>query len=324
MGGVAVDLGHERGVRPVEVDLEAVQERVDSRGRQAFAAAELQEAALQLAAGGPGVGPVQDDGPPQPGGAAAPGVGREHRIDRDQVEQPQALGLVDGAVDIALREALGQVEQGAGRGGHGDRTAGGGLGVREAPGPVDAQTGSPGPAADPGDRHVDGCACARPQPPQGRGARVAEDRPLAEGQRGGQPAPLAGDRSVADGEYLAVKGVQPARANAAFDRRPADPERQELTECDHSMLGGGQGGQLALRGVDVATSHSAGSAATPGGSPRETAGVDVSSSHGEAYASIPPSPLTRRRSRRTWRPPGRSTTTARAESRTLAPMAAGR
>ncbi len=114
VGGGAVGLGDEAGVRPEEVHLVAVDEGVRARPGQAARGDEGEEALLELAAGDLrlGVGQRRERRPERSGPAAGGDV-----LEHADVEQAEDLRAVTDALEPVGGQDVGQVEQGAHGGG---------------------------------------------------------------------------------------------------------------------------------------------------------------------------------------------------------------
>ncbi len=107
----AVDLDDEPAARPVEVDLEAADDRVHPRPGDAVRVAEREERVFELAPRERVPGGVlakQRREERRPGPAR---MGRHDRFERGEVEQLQHLRLVERALHRPARERRGQVEQ---------------------------------------------------------------------------------------------------------------------------------------------------------------------------------------------------------------------
>ena len=107
----AVDLDDEPAARPVEVDLEAADDRVHPRPGDAVRVAEREERVLELAPrervpGGVLAKQRREQRRPRPAR-----MGRHDRFERGKVEQLQHLRLVERALHRPARERRGQVEQ---------------------------------------------------------------------------------------------------------------------------------------------------------------------------------------------------------------------
>jgi hypothetical protein len=144
--------------------------------------------------------------------------------------ESQALGLVDGLLQLVSLQDAGQVELGAGGGGDGDAVVGGDL-VAGENGSVKEESGPSGLV--PRDGHVD-AAVEGPQAPQRSGRSMAED--AAGGKGRCHPPPAQGDHLVTHGVHPAVKRVEPARSEPKIDRPGADPGGEQLRTCDDAML----------------------------------------------------------------------------------------
>jgi hypothetical protein len=126
VGPPAVGLDHDPPVGPGEVGLDrglavaGVDPELDLRVGEAEGTGEGQEGFLEvvLGRGAPDVVVLEDVADPL--GAGASWVAGELVIDLVQVKALNDLGLVEGALELALVDEFGQVEQGAGDRGHGD------------------------------------------------------------------------------------------------------------------------------------------------------------------------------------------------------------
>ena len=82
-------------------------------------------------------------------------------------------------------------------------------------------------------------SAARAQSPERRGAGVAEDRPVAEGEDRRHPAPLARQPPVSHSEHARVQPVQAAAARSGVDRADRQAGAPQLTEADDAVLAPG-------------------------------------------------------------------------------------
>src|SRR4029079_1456492 len=96
-------------------------------------------------------------------------------LEPPQIEEPQALSLLHSPGYVMPRGHLGEVQQRAGDGRHRDSVLDRDVLRIEAAHEVQVDPRSPAPAA-PRNRHVDALASRGPDPPQIRGASVADRR----------------------------------------------------------------------------------------------------------------------------------------------------
>ncbi|HZH25329.1 MAG TPA: hypothetical protein VEY49_10515, partial [Solirubrobacteraceae bacterium] len=197
----AVELDDQSVLRPVRVDLEAVELRVRDRERQAVAGAEVEECCLEVAAGGLCLvlGELSDVLRTRPAGA-----GGQQRGD---VEQVVVFGGLQGARQLAAADAAGEIRQGAGGGGNRDAVLGGDVVGREVEHAVhpDALALAASPAND---RDVDPPAGRGPEVEQRSRVSVAQHRAGPDRSHGGEPPAAVRQPAVPDGIHPPVKGDQ--------------------------------------------------------------------------------------------------------------------
>ena len=152
--GVAVDLDDHARLRPVEVDLVAVDLVVDPRRRELVGADEREEGRLQLRTGGT-AGVAGEDGV-----QAVPASRRplQQRVKLVAAREAQDLGLGERAFQGPERDVVGEVEQGAGGGGGGDAVVASGVAGVEGSGLVRHDTAERGVPAQHMDRPAPGRA----------------------------------------------------------------------------------------------------------------------------------------------------------------------
>jgi hypothetical protein len=105
---------------------------------------------------------------------------------------------------------------------------------------VQADAGGPGAAASGRGRDVDPAAARRAKIPEGRGAPVAEDRPLATGEHSREPPALSPQAAVADGVDAAMQPQQALSTTASSDGAVAEAEAAQLLPRHHPMLSVGK------------------------------------------------------------------------------------
>jgi hypothetical protein len=126
---------------------------------------------------------------------------------------------------------IGEVDEGAGWGGHGDL-----LANRGVTGPVNDDTGSPTATAARGHRDLDPRGATRTDAPQDRGAAVAEGRAVTERKDGTEEAAVVRETRMAYRVHVSMNPVQPARSDSAVDCAAIEPERLQLRACDDPVL----------------------------------------------------------------------------------------
>jgi len=234
---VTVDLDDEAGFAEEEVDLDALDCRVDQRLRQSVAAEEGEGSVLELAPGGRRAG--VDDGREGRGRLAAGGaldLGTEQGVVDDALD----LGLVDRALEGAVREQVCEVEEGSSVGDVGGRQ---GANVMDPDAP---------PLPDPArDGHVDGSPDDWPQPPQRRRRGVAERRIRPDRENGGDEGALIRQVAVPDRVDTSVERVEPAGLDPVADLGPRNAERMELGGGDDPVLPFGELGKPRVEGCST-------------------------------------------------------------------------
>ena len=127
----AVELGDEPLLAPQGVHLEAFDDGVDLGSWQVEGVAEVEEVALEVGAGGRGRSEAGYEGGQGTQGPAAR-VSSAHVFDRADIEQVEALGSLEHALETAMLDDLGEIEEGPGDGGDRYGVVGGVVGVRKA------------------------------------------------------------------------------------------------------------------------------------------------------------------------------------------------
>ena len=173
-------------------------------------------------------------------GAGAGRIAGELVVDGFQVEQLEDVRLVEGALQLAQRADLGQVQEGAGDGSDRDVVDDGYVGWAEGGRAVDFDAGV---LADRATRHGDLDLRVAPVPQlmqRGRGA-VREHRARATRQHGRHIQALtleqlAGNEGV-DG---VVNAVQAAGGDSLVDGTVREPKLARLIEPEHPVLRAGE------------------------------------------------------------------------------------
>lgn len=176
---------------------------------------------------------------PQPSGAAVAVAAAQQPLDRLQVEQAKALGLLEGALELGGGENLGEIEQRAGDRGDRDPVPQGAVLGVEASRAMDAEPGLVMAAAS---------DCGDVDEARGEGEQVPQRTAIAMAQQGarparedcGHPAALGGQSRVAYGVDAAVEGLEPFGCEAAADVVSRESQAGELLVRNHSMLVGGE------------------------------------------------------------------------------------
>ena len=149
------------------------------------------------------------------------------------------LGHLDRLLELASREAEGQV--GEGLAGGGDRDAVGARRRPRPPWPMDHdRRGASNPACT-GDGDVDPGGGGGTDAPERRGAPVAQRGAVAARHDGGEPPALARDDRVADGVDAAVEPVKPpARDSPARSASRSKPSARSCVAAHDAILPAGQ------------------------------------------------------------------------------------
>lgn len=144
--------------------------------------------------------------------------------------QPEALRVLERALQAVGAHHVRQVDQSAPEAGYGDATT---------------KRGRWGPARA---VHEDRLRSAlgrdldlpvvEPQSPQLAGRPVAQKRAFATGEHGGHEAPVQADALVPDGVDAAVDPVQAPGSGSVLDRSAGDAEVEELPPGDDAVLFG--------------------------------------------------------------------------------------
>ncbi len=108
---VAVELDDQTLARPKRVDLEARDKSVDPGPRQAMIVAEVKEDPLELRAGGGNRTGLVGEEPKQGAEASSAASSQADVLDRIEVQQISAVGLLEGTGELALRDHPGKVEE---------------------------------------------------------------------------------------------------------------------------------------------------------------------------------------------------------------------
>ena len=165
-----------------------------------------------------------------------------HRLQRAQVEQAEALGLLERTLEATARFDGREIPQGPGDRCHGDTAPlGTVIGMERLP-PVHDDAGTRAGAAA-WHRHIHEAPGARVQLPERARGLMAGKRRRSARERGRQVAPERGHASVADREDTLVHAVQPAHAQPVADRRRSVSKRVELLTRYDAMLGCHERGQ---------------------------------------------------------------------------------
>ncbi len=184
-----VEFDDEALLGPVDVELVTQLVVAAGRFRQTGLLGQVEEATLQAGAG-ERRRPVELEGLAQAAVAGVADGAREQLVDLAQVEQLQLFGPLDALVEARPRDPGGKVEQGAGEGGDGDVLLQGAVRVPEIPGVMQPDRWSrPAPRRR---KDLEGGRALPREAPEPSGGAVAEERPGAGGQDGGQAAPLWG------------------------------------------------------------------------------------------------------------------------------------
>lgn len=134
--GMPIKLDHQPSLMPNHVDQDACDEHVHLGHRKAGVAAELKEPALEFGAGDRrGPLPVVDDRL-QAAKAAVPRTTGYQALDGAEVDDPQALRLIERPPDLRSVHDLGQVEQRTRQTGDRDRVLHGAILGDKQPWPV--------------------------------------------------------------------------------------------------------------------------------------------------------------------------------------------
>ena len=195
-----------------------------------MATAESDHALLELAASTGAAGCVLGEYSGQPRGArAAP-----RRLQAAQVEA-QIGGLVESALEFAIRDDGGEVQERAGRGGDRDAVPRGDLLVFQRRTVHDHQPPDLA-AARRRDRHVDPRAAPRQQAPEKGRAPVAQDPSVADSKDSSQEMAVSAERRASHRVHAPVNPVQPAGADPPLDRAVAQAHSVQLSPRDDAVL----------------------------------------------------------------------------------------
>jgi hypothetical protein len=216
---VAVDLDYQPLAGPVGVDLEALDELVDVRRRHVMLPAKVEEQPLELRAGGGRRAAQVGDNPDQCPEAPPAAPTHADVLDRTEVEQVSALGLLDCAGELMLRNDPCQVEERPRNRGDGDSRTPGAITVAQLFGHVYGDAGAI-PAARCGNRYVDARRRGRLKPPERRGASVREHRARAGGQDRSNSASVRREHTMANGVDAMVDAVQATAGAPTVDSPP--------------------------------------------------------------------------------------------------------
>ena len=177
----AVGLHDQPVLWPMEVHLVGENEAVDHGHWEARLSQQLQEEALELAAGeGRLVGDLGEDAP-QRAGAGSPARPLERSIHRRQVEQAQNQGLLERPPQPAFALASRQVDERAREGGAGNALAGGDLVGWKAAGAVHDYARAVA-CAESGSGDFDAARSGREQAEESSGVAVTQHRARTAGQ----------------------------------------------------------------------------------------------------------------------------------------------
>src|SRR4051812_22813029 len=208
-------------------------DHVRLRQRNSVFGAQPQEPALELGPRDRWLGIPREQSPQRLDPAAAR-VALDRSLERPQVEQPPRLDLRDEAGELVRLEDLGQVEDRAGDGCHGDPVDHGAV-VRMEPANA-VQLDSRLAVAAPRRGHIDGRAQVRPKAPDQGGGTVTGDRPRTAREHGRHDPAAPRNPSPPDAIYAAIELMETAAAQAVLDRPPPKAQRQELPEGDDAVL----------------------------------------------------------------------------------------
>lgn len=222
---------------PEEVDLGPLDPDVDLRAADGAAVAQVAHERLELRARQRRLVVDGGDEPSQHRRTGTPGIRRNRGLDGVKVERPQAERSLDGALERSGREHAREVEERPCR--RRDRDA---IELRDLRGAEGERAVHDDAVALPATGlrrrgHVDRGSAARAQSPERRGADVAEDRPVAQGEDGRHPASLARQPPVAHREHAGVQPMQPAVARSGVDRADREAGPPQLTKADDAVLG---------------------------------------------------------------------------------------
>ena len=187
-------------------------------------------------------------------GAAAAVVAVEDVGDRAVVVDLVAHGLADRVLEVVLRAACGEVEEGLGEGGDGDASVG--RGVPGIEGARAVQADPRGARLRRGRGHLGAWRVVGEQAPMDGGARVAQDgaRPAREDRR--EVSPLAGERGAADRVDAAMDAAQAPALRAQLCRARPEPERPQLHQRHDTPLAVSQLGKPRIDARAVFAMHS--------------------------------------------------------------------
>jgi hypothetical protein len=159
----AVGLDDEPAGAPEEVDLVALDARVDLRRLDPVGGADVAHHRLELRARQRRLVLDAGDDASERGRAADRRTRVDGRAHAGEVEQPQRQGALDDAFERSRRERAGDIHEGAGDRGHGDAAALVDIGGGERPRAMRDDPGTPYAAGIRGHRHVDRRCARRPK-----------------------------------------------------------------------------------------------------------------------------------------------------------------
>ncbi len=242
VGLAAVGLDGDASVGPGEVDPDrgVAVTRVDvvlgSGVGESEAAGEGEESFAEFVVGGGASDVVGLEDVAHGLGAGAGWVAGELVVEGAAVECLQAVGLVEGALQLAGGDQFTEVQEGAGDGGHGDVVDDGDVRGGERGGAMDEDALVPAPGAA-GHGHLDLPVAVGAELVQAGGGAVGEDRARAAGEDGGGVEPLALEELAGhQGVDGLVDAMQAAGGDALADGALRQPELAQLVQAKRPVL----------------------------------------------------------------------------------------
>jgi hypothetical protein len=179
-------------------------------------------------------------------GAPPPRVGLCDGNEGGQVEEPQVVRLVHGALQRLFGENVGEIEQGSRDGRDRDAVLRGDVLGAQPAGAVDADAVATGATVLRGHGHVDDGGRAASNAPKRRGAGVREDRARPARQDGCEPVAVSPQLSVTDRVDAAVKAKKATRSHALVNPMRRQAACGELLTRQDAVLPVPQRSQTAL------------------------------------------------------------------------------
>jgi len=234
--GEAVQFDNEALVGPEGVDLEIEDGCVEHGRRQLVRAAERREFVLEGRTRAGRSTKLADEAADWSECVAARAAGTGS-FQRTELEQVEAVGLLEDALEDVFINYVGKIEESAGdrrdRDAILDRTV-----LR-----VDAAFVKENSCAVAGStvlrRNIDLRATGACQAPKGGCAAMAEKRSLSTGKYGCQPASTPARRRGADGVDATMKSDKPASAQTPVHGTSGEAELHHLLSLNHAVLAGG-------------------------------------------------------------------------------------